>query len=356
MKTTNLIIRCMKGWSVLVLLKTQHTKGGNVKKILMAFVALAVLHMSGAYADGCRIVQNSGNTNWVNNPQDCTAYGNYEIIYDGYSQVAYYDCTACNNGKSPVQIELEAWTQLCGRTVFYGSCHECDYDWQCGADGWESINSFTEKYKHWYCGGNYCHWEYTDTRCNTGSGYMLVGDHCEKAPTCSSATYSCSGTNWSNGGGYDRQACASYSTRCFDISEGETVTTIQMFNCDSCKPGFTTVNKSFTYSDLPSCGPYPYNDCVCRKTGSDWIYDGGNHRYVKTIVDMSTCTETKMYECAEGYYGTNGNCTKCGVIEGVQSSSPRNSTSCNDCCIDVGELGSDASGSYKIATRCCGTC
>ena len=152
---------------------TTHQGGGNVKKILMAFVALAVLHMSGAYADGCRIVQNSGNTNWVNNTQDCTAYGNYEIIYDGYSQVAYYDCTACNNGKSPVQIELEAWTQLCGRTVFYGSCHECDYDWQCGADGWESINSFTEKYKHWYCGGNYCHWEYTDTRCNTGSGYML---------------------------------------------------------------------------------------------------------------------------------------------------------------------------------------
>lgn len=315
-----------------------------MRKLSFLFLVLATLHVSGAYADECQFISGGGgNTNYVNDNMYCDDYDIYGIQYQGYTQVAYYDCTSCENGVTPVYTEIDGWSDLCGG-VYAGSCHECDYDSQCGTDGWEYTAPGTEKYKEWSCSGHYCHWEYTSMRCDTG--YEPGNGACEKAPSCS-AEYSCSGTNWHNY--HDLSACASYSTFCFDLDDGTGPVEQQLFNCDSCKDGYTAVTRYYD-PDISGCDTYSYTDCECQQSDSDWTYDSSNHRYVKTVVDR-WCVATEIYECAEGYYDTSGSCTACPSVCGVSSGSSRGSTSESDCCIDD-TSGSDFRGSYTLQATC----
>ena len=261
--------------------------------------------------------------------------------------------------------------------ITYNTCNQC-------ASGYHSVEDVAAD---------------KDDACGVGT-YGCEATQSPPQASCSENSYPCSGTNWSNGGLYDRSACETESTLCFNIDTGgSTQQEIQFFTCSSCKTGYHPETKSFMYpgGGLDNCGPYAFTDCVKdttqpenpenpdppvipdpepdpENTPCDPDPDGTGcaGTTCTELNDTTTCTGNTLYYSKYGVKVTSCSNCECGSKE-QQRLLPQGKTkekecyvtyntcktsSCTDCKSDDDFQDTDTRGLQKKVTRecVCGSC
>ena len=170
----------------------------------------------------------------------------------------------------------------------------------------------------------------------------------------------------SNAQTYSASNCSSYATTSYVTISGISSVYWTVRSCNTCQSGYY---RYATSANNGTCSATYYDCARCVKTPTygPWRSAAGHPGYEQRTVSYtwnnSACgsTPSNTYEirCAAGYYGTptsvTSGCTKCGQIEGINSTSPAGSTSCTACCVSAGDTGSDGIGSFEMKTACCFT-
>lgn len=97
--------------------------------------------------------------------------------------------------------------------------------------------------------------------------------------------------------------------------------------------------------------------CVEQTACGMWSGSGSYESRICNVSDVgNVCGVTDSYteyRCAEGYYGSETNCTSCPVVCGIQSTSSAGTTSRTGCCVTSSDSGSDLKGDYYPAGTTC---
>ena len=136
----------------------------------------------------------------------------------------------------------------------------------------------------------------------------------------------------------DLEFCATHNT----IRDGCDI----IYSCKSCISGYVLVSNDTYNTCEPMCSTS--TNCISDTTWTN-VATGYQRKINRNCSDSTTCTETVVYRCATGYYGSSSNgtsgCTRCPSEDGATGTSAAGSTARTSCYIPSGTKFSNNTGS-----------